>query len=233
MHGLAAILSCCILIIAGLGSVGCTWRRAPVDPPAPITLEVMVFNDGFHSGFIVPYDRLGLRLDLPRVVRPPVAQARFVEVGFTERDWALWIDHTTGHVLGMLFRTSPGGVALRWLPTRERSAVDDRPRQVYRLALTARGEAAFRATVLDWLDPTPPALVPVDDPAFVLPASTRRYWLWRNCHDFTAEVLAAVGLPVQGSMVRTPSSFAVELERLFSAMEDFGLTRIEPGAWPR
>lgn len=202
------------LTTAVLALTGCGFR-VPSDPAHPAA-TVTVFNDGFHSGFIVPYDDLPFELSTAEGKKPP-----FVEVGFSEWKWGMNFDRTNSHALRLVFWPSPGVVMVSYLADERRNADTLVPRIAFAIPLDAAQKQAFYDELLAWIDPRKPALYTTsgERPTHFL-ASTHSYMLQSNCHDFTAHMLRVIGIPVPRTLARTPARFTRELKLMvFEARE--------------
>jgi hypothetical protein len=194
-----------LLIIPILVLAGCGFRL-PQDATHPAA-TITVFSDGFHSGFIVPYEDLPFSLSTAGGQLPP-----FVEVGFSEWRWAMNLDRSNAHALRLLFVSSPGVVMVSYLADERRNADALVPRLAFAIPLDAQQKTDFYEELLAWIDPRKPALYTTTEqrPTHFL-ASRERYALLANCHDFTAHMLRVIGIPVPWTVARTPGRFAWEL----------------------
>jgi len=184
---------------------GCGYRL-PEDATHPVA-TITVFSDGFHSGFIVPYEDLPFAISTAGDVPPP-----FVEVGFSEWRWAMNLDRSNAHAMRLLFVPSPGVVMVSYLADERRNEESLIPRMAFAIPIDTQQRQAFYDELLAWINPSKPALYSTDTtrPTHFL-ASHEDYTLLANCHDFTAHMLRIVGLPIPYTVARTPDRFAREL----------------------
>ncbi len=224
-----------IIGIFALGAGGCSARPPPftrgptvVDDHA-IAAHVLVFSDGFHSGFIVPTAECPLLLDPER---PSPAVVPYTEIGFGEVRWATGEDRSFWHAMRLATWPAHGIFVLENLEGPKRSAYyDGRPCRYWWLHLTARGQAAFYRGLESWFDRTHEPPPRYEDDAVFFLLSTRDYDLFNTCHDFTAQVLKASGFPMgAGAPARTAAMLERQVDKGFAILRRFEVHAVEPAA---
>jgi len=210
-----------VILCAGCG------KRAvhrPADPSPP-ALTVTVFNDGFHSGVIVPYAGMPITLDRQR---PEAANPLpYVEIGFGEAKWVQNLDRSFLHLLRLGIWPSHGMLMMVNHDERRRTDPKSRRTRYWDIQLTEGGKRAFYAEIAGWLDQRQLYMRSADDPLFLY-ASTRDYTVFRNCHDFTIEVLAAARFPVARGCVNTSGSLDRNIAVGIKRLREEGLESVGP-----
>ncbi len=221
---------------AAILQAGCARQRTlPVHfTTCPPTTSLVLFSDGFHSGAILA------QRDFPLIIRHrgPLGDvdsgtAPWVEIGYSEHDWILGIDRGAWHVTRLCFVPADGLVFVRLLPTPERAPGDLAPRLLVRVPLTERAMERVRARIVAWTDLDQLGYAAVTSGDAVMARSTRSYSVWRNCHDFTAELTAELGLPTATAPLRLPGSNADDLKAAAELVAMPGFTAVDvPPAVP-
>lgn len=225
------VLVLVLLLVLALAGTGCAVPAAPPAPsPAPQgpAHRVWVVHHRMHSGLAVraaeiPPQAWPARRDFP--------QAEFLEVGWGDRDY--YMAPAPGLLLGLR--------ALLWpTPAVLHVAAFDGPVEGYfadagivELTLPAPGFAALVDAVQDSHERLPaaqgrdggedwpPPLGPGLYGASRFYASRERFHLFRTCNVWTADVLAAGGVPLQ------PAS-ALTADALFAQLRPHGRVLREP-----
>jgi hypothetical protein len=193
----ACILGCLLLL------AGCGTPRASVvhDDPAMV---ITVFDDGFHSGFILPYGGAPLVLDPQR--SQATAQLPYVEVGYGESKWLQGIDRSSMHAARLAMWPADG---MLLLVNREGDTLgkdEIHGTRYWKVPLSPAGVAALFATIDQWIDHSKHYVRPPDDPQFFY-ASGVRYSVFCNCHDFAVRALGAAGFPFGSRLVWGSGNF--------------------------
>lgn len=210
------------LVLAGIGS----WTR-PADPAlfppgsGDSGVEVWVIDNGFHTDLALPRGRLD---------EGPGALAQAVR-GLPPGDWvhAGWGDASFYVETGPISERIPDGLRAFFRPGNPSVVMLDpqalhpdrayRPGVAHRLVLSPAGFARLRARLEASLRTQDGAAVAgpasqVGDGRFF--QSVETFWIGHLCNHWTAELLAAAGLPVRPA-------------RTFVSAEIVRMTRTAPG----
>ncbi|MBA2480314.1 MAG: DUF2459 domain-containing protein [Planctomycetes bacterium] len=161
----------------------------------PAVMTITVFNDGFHSGFIVPYD--GMPIELDRQRGSDRVAMDYVEISYGEASWLQDLDRSALHAMRLIAISGDGMFMMVNHPLPACEGPEALRTRYWDLPVTAAGRDAFYAALDVWLDRTRTYVRPPDDPMFLYP-STHRYSVFANCHDFTIAGLKAMGFPWHG-----------------------------------
>ncbi|MBA3708724.1 MAG: DUF2459 domain-containing protein [Planctomycetes bacterium] len=215
------------IAFAGAAMPGCmasSRRTRAADEPAVMTLTV--FEDGFHSGFIVPYQGLPIELDRQRGSdRVPMD---YVEISYGDAAWLQDLDRSLLHGLRITVATGDGMFLMINHPFPACEGPDGVNARYWDIPLTAAGRDAFVAALDSWLDRSRAYVRPPDDPMFLFD-STHRYQLFGNCHDFTIAGLKAIGFPWNGhSIIATSGCMNQALTDGVERLRRSGITALGP-----
>jgi hypothetical protein len=122
---------------------------------------------------------------------------------------------------------SPGMMLLINLPGPRRRPIDEPGTRYWTLELTEAGKVAFYAEIERWIDRRRVYLRPASDPQFFY-ESARTYSAFRNCHDFTLDVLGATGFPLGLRLVNTAGALDRQLARGIELVHAAGIPAIGP-----
>ncbi len=219
--------TCILLAWALLAFVGCGARSVHIprsDPEPAMTLTV--FDDGFHSGFILPYDGMPIVLDRERAqAQPPLPP--FVEIGFGEARWLQGLDRSFLHAVRLGVWPADGMIMMVNLPERIRTDAEAAHTRYWELQLTVAGKRAVYAEFDRWIDRRRVYVRPANDPQFFY-ESTHRYTVFRNCHDFTLAILRAACFPLGSRWVTSSGSFDRQMSRGVELLQAAGIHAIGP-----
>jgi uncharacterized protein (TIGR02117 family) len=181
-------------------------------PPRPgdATVTVHVVRHGWHSGLVIPRDRL------PPEARPePVSDARFLEFGWGDR--AFYQSPDAGLALALEASFASGGSVLH-VTGLDRPPGERFPRaEITTIELSARGAEALarfvaRAYARD-ASGAPIDLGPGLHPGSRFYAATGRYSLLRTCNSWIAEALRAGGCPITPAWALTGGNLGFQARR--------------------
>ncbi len=218
---LSLVLSVCLLC------VGCAsgMRRTPVAGPPADAVELVVFNDGFHSGILAPFDPDLRWLDASgdEVVKYP-----WMEVGFAADDWV------NAHQGGCIAKTklvingSPGVLMLEFYPTAVRP-----PRNVgvevrtWKITVSHESWIRMVAWLHEWTDLS---IVRVRNPGETrwFAFSSKPWTIARNCNDFVIEWLRVGGLDSQWHLGYTAEGFRGQMDCIAAELSKSRVTVVGP-----
>lgn len=221
------LLPLLFLCLLSLMSAGCASRmsRSPVAGPPADAVELVVFNDGFHSGILSPFapDLLWLDESDDQIAKYP-----WMEVGFAADDWV------NAHQGGCVAKTklvisgSPGIMMLEHYPTPARPARNTGvPVRTWKLTVSRESWTRMVAWLHDWIDLS---IIRVRHPnetrwfAF----STKKWTLQRNCNDFVIEWLRAGGIESGWHWGYTAEGFCGQMDCIEAELKKSGVTVIGP-----
>ena len=215
-----------VLLAAAVLAGGCGARapHRPTRDPAP-ALVVTVFDDGFHSGLILPYADAPTALDAQR--GEATAPLPFVEIGFGEARWMQDIDRGWVHAVRIALWPSDGMLMLVNLPERRRPDRDRTPTRYWQVPVTAAGGRALFARIERWIDRSKRYVRPPDDPLFFF-AGSRNYTPFRDCHDFTIDLLRAARFPIERRWLATAGGFDRGMDSGMAALAEAGIAAVGP-----
>jgi hypothetical protein len=197
-NGALSLLACALLSTVGCGAPRVHRPHGACDP----VLTITVFNDGFHSGIILPY--AGMPIDLDRQRGQVPVPLPFVEIGFGESQWVQNLDRSFLHMVRLGMWPSQGMLLLINHPQPRRDDRGEVPATYHEIQLTGGGRDALYAEIAHWLDRAHVYVRPPTDPLFLY-RSTRAYTPFRNCHDFTICLLRAARFPIKRGWLNTSS----------------------------
>lgn len=196
-------------LAALLALAGCA--AAPARPPPPPEALVVAFADEFHSGVIVPRDCVPARW-WPRPAPYP-----WLVLHYGERRWITGEAHGVWPALRLALIGGEGGVqidsVLSW--RHRRGGTDPDRVRLWVFPVSAAEAAALGERLSWWIEASgsPGALGP-----------TSRWWpsarpwtLFTNCHDFTADLLAAAGIAVERPPIMQAAPLRAALDRAWAA----------------
>ncbi len=218
------LLLLCLLCMLG---AGCASRmsRPPVSGTPIDAVELVVFNDGFHSGILAPFspDLLWLDETVDEISAYP-----WLEVGFAADDWV------NAHQGGCIAKTklvvsgSPGIIMLQHHPTPVRPARDAGV-TVHTWKLTVSRESWTRmvAFLHEWVDLSIIRVRHVGEPRWFA-FSTKHWTIARNCNNFVIEWLRAGGIDSAWHWGYTAEGFCGQMACIEQALQKNHITVIGP-----
>jgi len=201
-----------IAVAAGMGLTACLGPVRDLYPPRPgdATVTVHVVRHGWHSGLVIPRDRL------PPEAWPETApNAQFLELGWGDR--AFYQSPDAGLALALEASFASGGSVLHVTgldrPPRERF-----PRaEITTIDLSARGaEALARFVSRAYARDASGAAIdlgPGLHPGSRFYAATGRYSLVYTCNSWIAEALRAGGCPITPAWALTGGNLVFQARR--------------------
>lgn len=203
---MTGMLSRLLLVIVGTSLLaGCGGLRQL--PPAGLpagAVEVVVFNDGFHSGLLVPHVPELAWLDTQD---DAIAAWPWNEVGFGADDWVNAREGNSMSKTKLALTSSTGVLMLEHYQTIKRPDRDAGvASQFWHLRFTPAAWERMVAFLKPWADTSIVRLRHGDETRFFI-FSPMHWSITRNCHDFVLEWLAAGGLPVTWQMGYTSNWF--------------------------
>lgn len=178
-------------------------------PAAPDDL-IVVFADGFHSGVLLPRDLVPARLQPHGAV--DLQGWGWVVVHFGERRWILGEADSCLDAVRLAVLTGEGGVQVDVVPwwMHDRGGTDTEHERVW-VFPASRGEiAGLLARLAEWLGPSGGGQI---GPATCWWPSSRAWTLARNCHDFTADLLAGAGIRLGRRPIEVAGAMHAALDR--------------------
>ncbi|MCS6970857.1 MAG: hypothetical protein RMM29_01445 [Planctomycetota bacterium] len=203
-------------VIVGLAlAFGAGCARPAAAPPSAEAL-VIAFVDDFHSGVIVARERV------PAWVWPRQAADPWLVLHFGERRWISGEAHGVLPALRLAFTGGEGGVQIdcvSWWRHR-RGGTDPDAVRLWVFTVSRDEEAALVRCLLAWIEARePPGELWTGGRWWV---STRPWTLFSNCHDFTAELLAAAGIVVERPPIMQAAPLRAALDRAWAARQARG-----------
>ena len=202
----------------------CTWlagcgglrQLPPAGDPAG-AVEVVVFNDGFHSGLLVPHCPELAWLDTQD---DAIAAWPWIEVGFGADDWINAREGTSLSKTKLALTGSTGVLMLEHYQTIKRPDRDAGvASQFWHLRFTLKAWARMVAFLKPWVDTSIVRLRHGNETRFFI-FSPIHWSITRNCHDFVLEWLAAGGLPVTWQMGYTSNWFRNKMSAVVGQLDE-------------
>lgn len=221
------------LLFAALLLSGCATGLARPARGAPVTdtdVTVVVFNDGFHSGLLVP--RSPELADLDPQAEGPAVALPWLELGFGADAWVAAHDPGCCTATWLIFSRSPGVLMCEHLANPTRKPRDPNTTlHLWPLRFTAAAWQRLSTEIRTWVDT---GLVQPRQPtqASFMRFSTKRWTSFRNCNDFVIETLAPAGLEMVWRPAYTVSGFAAVMEGVVTELERDGIKVIDVGLAP-
>lgn len=162
----------------------CVFPSCATTKPQPDQVPLWVVDDGSHNGIVLPLEVAPVRPDIHSPV--PAVGARYVEYGFSDRDWMLGRGPTPTHLWDMLLGRGDGVVVVRMHADLD-SALEGRKSQPIRTdsaGLRRLGDELGR-----WIRRDGRIEVLEGEILTFSMESTRQYSLLRNCRKFTSRLL--------------------------------------------
>jgi hypothetical protein len=217
------LLSVCL--VAVLGGCGQPLRSLP---PAGLTAhhQVVVFNDGSHSGLLLPWPDPDLVFLDPRNDDPP-SRMPWLEIGFGADAWTR-LGGGSSVAARLAFGSSAAVLMLRHQPgmfPMPRPGVEP---QLWKVDLDQAAWERLKAHLAAAVDrelsyPRKPGAT--DWVVFAV----ERWSIVHNCHDWTAGCLVVCGLDIDHPIGRTSSGFQEEITAISRQLAEAGITVIGPG----
>ena len=181
-------------------------------PPRPgdATVTVHVLRQGWHSGLVIPRERLP-----PEAWPEPAPGTQFLELGWGDR--AFYQSPDAGLALALEASFASGGSVLH-VTGLDRSPEERFPRaEITTIELSARGAEALarfvaRAYARD-ASGAPIDLGPGLHPGSRFYAATGRYSLFHTCNSWIAEALRAGGCPITPAWALTGGNLVFQARR--------------------
>lgn len=204
---LPAMRSWLVLCFALCGCAG------PSRPAAVAEATVVAFADGFHSGVILE------RAQAPPDLLPASAGLPWVAFHFGERRWIRGEADGLCDAVRLAACSGEGGVQVDAVPwwVHDRGGTDPSRVRVWAFPLTAAELAALKARLVAWIAPGA-VREPIRPGSCWWPAS-RAWSLRTNCHDFTADLLLAAGIPVGQPPLMLAAPLRASLDRAWGARD--------------
>jgi hypothetical protein len=207
--GKRALALAAIVLLVGCASP----RQVPQRPVAVVT----AFADDFHSGLV-----LDIR-DAPAWLVPPEARLRpYLAVHFGERHWMDGSASTACDALRLVVVPGPGAVQLdaeRWIIS-DCGSADPRRMRTWDFPVDARQLAALGERIARW---SACAVREPLGPTTWSQPSVRNWSVWCNCHHFTADLLAAIGVDLGRAPILLADGLRAGLDRAWDAEQDVAL----------
>ena len=215
------------LLLLALLAGGCAGPRLAPPSTAAAVATVTVFDDGFHSGLLVPRrDRLA---DLDPQAAGPAATLPWLEIGFASGDWIASADPGCCTASRLLIIPSDGVLWCLHRPGPERPPRDaDHPVRLWRLPLSAAAWDGVQDGILAWVDPAAPLVLRAPERDDFVRLSSRRWSVGGACHDFTADILARAGLHLGWRPVLTSSGLRGQMDEALAAFAACGAAALAP-----
>ncbi len=199
-------------------------RRAE---PAPLaatdaTETLTVFSNGFHSGFYIREELIPFEMSLdPRLqgktegtLDDAPKRSAYVEVGFSNKEWALAEDRSWTKVARLLLAPDDGLVLVTNLDAELYRSVRETGR-VWRIPVTAGQMSSLLTELSLWLDPAGASMIgQLAGERAEFYASTYDYAMCSNCHDWTAYMLTCIGMPMPDRWWRTAETLHEDLDEV-------------------
>lgn len=202
---------CCLLC------AGCAIRPSAAPEPPSADALVIAFVDGFHSGVVLE------RAPAPARLLPPATNDRpWVVLHFGERRWISGEADGLGDALRLACATGDGGVQVDAVPwwVHDRGGTDPSRLRVWAFPVSGACRDALWARLDSWVGPGPSHPLPHGGCWWPSP---RRWSVWCNCHDFTADLLGAAGIAVSLPPLALAGALQEELDRAWALADAAGL----------
>lgn len=216
-----------LVLVCLLASVGCAGLSRLPPTGQPIHREILVFDDGFHSGLVLPKQD-GLEALDPRK-EGAAASLPFVEIGFGSDAWAAIEDPGCVFTTRLALLGGTGVLMCEHRSASTRPPRDDAtPIRFWRLPLSAAGWQALVAAVQAEVDASVPALPRHPDRSFFLLPARNDWSLSRNCHCFTVTLLRRCGLPLAWRPWHSSAMLTRQLDAAMAELAAGGVAGVGP-----
>jgi len=214
-----------IILVVCLGLAGCGGlRRLPSPGIATDAIEVVVFNDGFHSGLLVPNRP---ELNWLDTQDDAIAKWPWLEIGFGADDWINAQEGTSLSKTRLALMGSAGVLMLEHYQTPTRP---DRnpgtPSKFWHLRFTPEAWARMVDFLKPWTDTSIVRLRQGDETRFFV-FSPIQWTITQNCHDFVLDWLAAGGLPTVWQAGTTSDWFRLKIDEVVRQLQDGGISVVD------
>lgn len=211
----------CALLLSGCAGLA----RMPVQAvPSADDVRIVVFNDGFHGGFLLPA-RAELAF-LDPVTDGAPAGWPWIEVGFGADAWIAAQDPGCCTATWLAFSRSEAVLMCERLPHEQRPPRDaETPIRFWSITLSPdawkRLVASIRLWVVDDLvQPRRP------EQATFMRFASRKWSSFRNCNDFVVENLDSAGLDLSWRAIYTSGVFCGVMDDATAELEETRTTVI-------
>ncbi len=205
-HGVAGT---CIVTLC-LTACGTTALRAPLPEPGADAVPLVVFCDSFHSGILVRKADLGLDLDPNR--EGAAITAEWWTIHYGEVRWMIGQDNSTLHAVSLFIRPLPGGLQINHsTPALAEIPLDVANLRTWTFTISRSDLERMRDRLSTaWLGPI---IFPRPHWDTTLTVATPHDWsVWRNCHDFTIDLLDAAGIHLAQRHLYLAGGFVRDLD---------------------
>lgn len=182
-------------------------------------LVIRVFCDGFHSGVVLP------RAVVPSDLDPSALAGQDYRLGrsfhYGEQAWTSGEDMSDCHAVRLVFIPGTGVIQsdVTSLDTPEIPGTDRNKMRVWSFSASrAARDAIFLRLRNTWMEEAAqPRLADDGGPSHLI--ACRRDWsVWRNCHDFTSDLLRAAGLDLPRHTIATAGVLIDDLDLATQAL---------------
>lgn len=197
---------------------GCS-SRAVVEP-IPTSVEIAVFNDGFHSGLLIPRDSFALEVHSNFTDK----SLSYVEVGFSDWQWITGQDRSPKHISRLLILPGDGALIVKLKEVPDITSLKDSRCFAFSIKIDQETLDKINAEIIRWIDLRRPGVASKQDPGAHYFHSTKPYLLSGNCHDFTAQLLQSTGWPIRFPFFRfrLPDQFTQDLQETAKTLQASG-----------
>lgn len=216
-----------LFCLIGTGCIGIGRQPWPPAADIPAAVTVYLFNDGFHSGIVMPSWALPLEV-ADRYADGSARKRPWVEIGYGEEQWLTARDQGLLHSARLFVWPDDGMLLIRYLDTPFPPRIRDHQSRSWPLQVSADGWARFSDLLATWVDTESHVLVPRDLPGCYYLYSRNAYWIGRTCHDFTAACLRSFGLPLAGWPVRWNAAIQSQIDDVQEVRARHGLGVLDP-----
>ncbi len=209
-----------------VGSTGCATLARPVvkADPSSDDVTITVFNDGFHSGFLVPIRDRFVDLD---TVQPPAGPV--MEVGYAADAWVMRDNPNFWTMMTLAIQGGPGLLWCQYQAGYERpQRTEADPIRYWRFRLSRPAWQRFQNGILTWTDSALDRPRSVGHPTFIR-FSPRSWSMANNCNDFVIDNLAAAGIDPGWRFGYTSGVFSHQLDEIQSWLRQEGIEAIGIG----
>jgi hypothetical protein len=224
--GILILLACC-------SSCAARWPEQNVleQPRSGIsrsaTQTLVVFNNGFHSGFYLKQEYVPFQMDLDSRLQgktdgyfsSTASRSAIVEVGFSNKDWALYENRGWTKILRLLCVPDTGSILVTDLNAELYQMVKQRGR-IWRLNITQEQFQEFFAELGRWVHPQGESFLgDFSGERAEFYESVYNYSMRSNCHDWTAYMLRHIGIPLKYRWYRTAARLSADLDEAIKEMQ--------------
>lgn len=147
---------------------------------------VMVFDEGEHMGLLMLTDDFPIEFHTQTGLATPLEQPKFVEIGFSERQWITGQDRSLAHLLRLMVVDGEGVIVIRYHQSDTGPVFGE---TVSRMTLSEDQIERLTKEMLLWMELGGTVDVdPRGNPRYLVRSTQPYSLLTNNCRDFAQEM---------------------------------------------